>query len=312
MNLFKKMNITLMLTCCFSVTVIFLILKNDFRIIRHFVLKNLDTMDHYENHNADIRRMGLMIQQSLTPLHKLARYHSDVTESKFNAVLASFPHINQPNLLGQTPLHFAAIARNITLVKLLIAAGADPKIQEGSFAGGNTALQLMFAKADFKAHAFGKEIEEKLELEIMKLIIATGMPLEIKNDKGHTLLSLAARKGKRLAIQYLLSQGAHVNCKSIHNNTPLMVTIINHTQRSPRFDCVQDLIAANADLNNQNNFGESALHFAAQVGAHDIIDLLLKAGADQSIKNEAGQTYQDVLDLNNRKLQILTTTEIGR
>ena len=43
-------------------------------------------------------------------------------------------------------------------------------------------------------------------------------------------------------------------------------------------------------VNSQNDAGYTALHHAAKHGSKELIDILVKAGADQMIENNAGET----------------------
>lgn len=46
------------------------------------------------------------------------------------------------------------------------------------------------------------------------------------------------------------------------------------------------LLKAGANKNFQNSAGNSALHFAASCGHHDVVKLLLSQGADPNIVDE--------------------------
>ncbi|KAF7989516.1 hypothetical protein HCN44_008190 [Aphidius gifuensis] len=50
------------------------------------------------------------------------------------------------------------------------------------------------------------------------------------------------------------------------------------------------LLKAGADKNFKNTAGNSALHFAASCGHHDVVKLLLSQGADPNIVDEEGNT----------------------
>ena len=43
-------------------------------------------------------------------------------------------------------------------------------------------------------------------------------------------------------------------------------------------------------MNSQNDAGYTALHHAARQGSKDLIEILLKAGADRMIENNVGET----------------------
>ena len=58
---------------------------------------------------------------------------------------------------------------------------------------------------------------------------------------------------------------------------------------------IKMLVNAGADVNARDSMGESALIWAAQFGHTDIMEILLKAGADPSIKDNAGRTVFETL-----------------
>ncbi len=63
--------------------------------------------------------------------------------------------------------------------------------------------------------------------------------------------------------------------------------------RESRFDGV--LLSSGRDqdpdaVNSQNDAGYTSLHHAAKHGSKELIDILVKAGADQMIENNAGET----------------------
>jgi ankyrin repeat protein len=63
-----------------------------------------------------------------------------------------------------------------------------------------------------------------------------------------------------------------------------------------RLTSVQSLIdCAKLDINSANSYGDTALHRAACWGRTDVIKFLLDNGANDSLKNNAGQLYGEVL-----------------
>jgi len=59
-------------------------------------------------------------------------------------------------------------------------------------------------------------------------------------------------------------------------------------------DVVSFLIDSRASLDIQNTRGETTLHFAAYHGQSAIVDLLLKNGADATLKTVDGRTAADL------------------
>ena len=59
-------------------------------------------------------------------------------------------------------------------------------------------------------------------------------------------------------------------------------------------EVVKRLIQAGGDINIQDEYGNTALHFASREGHVEVITTLLAAGADKTIKDMDGQTPHDV------------------
>ena len=59
-------------------------------------------------------------------------------------------------------------------------------------------------------------------------------------------------------------------------------------------DAVKMFVAAGADVNVQNDLGNTALHYAAQTGANRIVEFLVSKGAKVDIYNYTGQTPIDL------------------
>ncbi|KQZ66202.1 MULTISPECIES: ankyrin repeat domain-containing protein [unclassified Lysobacter] len=79
--------------------------------------------------------------------------------------------------------------------------------------------------------------------------------------------------------------GQGVNCTNLVQDSPLIVACNYQI-----IDAVQHLIALGADLNWQGEFGFSPLHCAVYRGNSDLVRVLLRAGADWTITDHAGET----------------------
>ncbi|MDB6064977.1 MAG: serine/threonine-protein phosphatase 6 regulatory ankyrin repeat subunit B-like isoform, partial [Pedosphaera sp.] len=95
--------------------------------------------------------------------------------------------------------------------------------------------------------------------ECIALLVSAGADLSLKDESGKTLL------------HYLAAMG---------NQTPLFfVRGITNT-----------LAANKADLMVRDNEGNTPLHVAAKTGTYDVLDWLVKRGADLDATNNAGET----------------------
>ena len=85
----------------------------------------------------------------------------------------------------------------------------------------------------------------------------------------------AARTGNIDRVRELIAAGANVNQQDIDGWTPLHLAAYNGHQA-----VVQALIAAGADVNQQDNDGRTPLHRAACYGHQEVVQALIAAGAN--------------------------------
>jgi RNA polymerase sigma factor (sigma-70 family) len=106
---------------------------------------------------------------------------------------------------------------------------------------------------------------------------------------GYRALHYACAVGNLPMVQALIDAGADINALTKHNfATPLHVAVMQH-----RHDVIDRLIKAGANLGAANENGQTALHFAGYRGDVDALRLLLDAGAADSIKDAGGRIAAD-------------------
>jgi uncharacterized protein YcgI (DUF1989 family) len=104
-----------------------------------------------------------------------------------------------------TPLHVAIAKRNIDVMKLLLAHGADV-----TPLGNQRRTPL-------------HEASRRGSLEMMKLLLGRDVVLDAQDDEGMTPLYLASCEGELEVVRTLLRHGASVDCGSIEGWTPLQI-----------------------------------------------------------------------------------------
>ncbi|TGM96696.1 ankyrin repeat domain-containing protein [Leptospira dzoumogneensis] len=93
--------------------------------------------------------------------------------------------------------------------------------------------------------------------------------INLKNEKGHSLLMLAAYYGQEGTVRYLLSQGADPNSTDLSGNSILMgVSFKGYS------NILKLLLEAGADPDYQNPKGQTALQFAEMFGRREICRIL--------------------------------------
>ncbi len=138
------------------------------------------------------------------------------------------------------------------------------------------------------------------------------------------LLRSAVWAGKYEEVEALISRGIDVNapCKldseilqrivgaqispydtwvdvGLTNTT----TALHYAAERGHKEIVELLIAKGADINAKNATGDTSLHFAVEAGEREIAELLIDNGAEVNAKNVQGQTPLDII-LNQSQYQI--------
>ena len=133
----------------------------------------------------------------------------------------------------------------------------------------------------------------------MKLLIDNGADVTaVDNTKtdGTSLLHMATQGGHVLIVNYLLSLRAlDVNCRNIHEETPLMIAL-----REDRQELLEDLLLHGADPNSRDMAGCTALHIAVGRTCVKSVEILIQNSADVNIKDSSCRTALHVASrLNN-------------
>ena len=110
-------------------------------------------------------------------------------------------------------------------------------------------------------------------------------------------LLLAAEKGDLSEVKRLIESGANVNTKTFKIRPPGVKgrstygrTALLIASREKHKDIVEYLIKNGADVNAKSDRGDTALMFASLVGEKEIVELLINNGADVNAKSNKGFT----------------------
>jgi ankyrin len=126
-----------------------------------------------------------------------------------NALVQNTPRARMregsPRIVFATPLMRAAFAGDLTLCKLLLSYGADPKIISTD---SETMLEAAAGLAFIQGYHRSKPPAERLE--VVKLFVDLGVDVNQADDYGITALMAAANLGDTNIIQYLVDHGANL------------------------------------------------------------------------------------------------------
>jgi ankyrin repeat protein len=109
---------------------------------------------------------------------------------------------------GATPLLRAALCGDLNVVRLLLTHGADPLIETTDHTS-----PLMVASGVGWADGMTHEYSEDETLELVKLLVEKGAPVNDANDHGITPLHGAAYKGANKVVQFLVDRGGDLAAK---------------------------------------------------------------------------------------------------
>lgn len=105
------------------------------------------------------------------------------------------------------------------------------------------------------------------------------MDVYARNMQGQTALHLAAQSLDSMSIQDLVRRGAEVDTLDAEGNTPLLA--LDYSLHFPEMlNVVRLLLEAGANLDATSSNGDTALHMSAANHRVEIMEQLLKSGAD--------------------------------
>ena len=122
---------------------------------------------------------------------------------------------------GATPLMRAARGGDGVVMRLLLAAGADPRLTQKS--GNNPIMLAAGASAGRAANDEEARVTEAKALDAIKVAVDAGIDINAVNATGDTAMHLAAstNQGSPSIIRFLAEKGANLSVKNKAGRTPL-------------------------------------------------------------------------------------------
>jgi ankyrin repeat protein len=205
------------------------------------------------------------------------------------ALIAKKADVNATNAFGVSPLTEAARLSNARLVKMLLDAGA--KVDSAN-PDGETALMTAISGGD---------------ISVVQLLVNAGAnvnTVEKFHNQTPLMYAAAASRNASKMVKLLLSKGADVKPRALYTDWPSQVTSEPRTQyrsvgglnallyatRNGCYPCVEDLIAAGADVNVPTPEGITPLMIALDNEHNDVAKLLMDKGANLNVWDWWGRT----------------------
>lgn len=176
------------------------------------------------------------------------------------------------------------------IIKLLLEWGADVRAVDE---GGDTPLHIAALNGYTPA---------------ILLLLEHGSDISAQNDWGETALHMAIQVQERSVIKLLVERGADVTIQNGNRSTALhYACMIGHKCDT---DIAILLLENGADINALDHDGKTALHHAVDTGDANGLEplvrvlLLVKSGANVSIRDNAGLTAADIASVfGDREIQ---------
>ena len=201
----------------------------------------------------------------------------------------------------QTILHIACKNGNLSVVKKVLEAGADPNVTDKF---GCTPLFYACKNSHVECvREFMVQTPNVCDfIKLMKVANKIGAtPLSVRGYNDQTILHVACKKGDLSIVKKVLEAGAYPNVTDRFGCTPLYYACKNfHIECIREFmvqipNVVCDLMkVANkigaTPLSIRGDNGQTILHVACKKGDLSIVKKVLKAGADPNVTDRFGCT----------------------
>jgi hypothetical protein len=172
----------------------------------------------------DTKKTSVDPQEGLALVKRMLALKADPNAMTRHPIAGPIGHVHLDfERVGSTPVHIAATAGNVDLMKLLLESGGDPNLIRSD---GHSPLSLA-SKAD--------------DLPLLELLVANGGDVKRTYDpadpitdiyydsavqvapprRNQTLLHIAAAAGSHAVVPFLVASGVSLTAKNSRGETPL-------------------------------------------------------------------------------------------
>lgn len=231
-----------------------------------------------------------------TPLH-IAALEGDENMLKFLYLCKASPNILDK--MDRSPLHIAAEQGHTNVVEILTEKFKSCVLARTK--DGNTLLHiasqcghpgtaLTLLRKGVLLHMPNKSgavclhaAAKKGHTAVVKALLQKGAHADATNKDGQTALHIAVENCKPQVVQMLLGFGAHVQLRGGKaQETPLHIA----ARVKDGVRVAEMLLKSGADVNAEQENGETAVHVAARHGALEMMQALIQEGGDVTWKSK--------------------------
>jgi hypothetical protein len=219
--------------------------------VRHFqsieALRSMLAWGHFPRHFME----SALVEESVPVLDLLLTWDPSAADIVVDEAGFSTPPL----------LHMAGVGSAAGVARLL-AAGADPGAENSN---GNTAVHNACLCCS---------------MDVLRLLLDAGAPVDVVGEDDATPLTLAVGSGWLPAVTALLAAGADPTFPGPGHRSCLHMYGDNDCETPDHVACVDAVSAAGADVNAIDGRGARPLHCAVRNSSVKVVEALVRAGAD--------------------------------
>jgi uncharacterized protein len=242
-------------------------------------------------------------------------------------LLAAGASLEARDGLGTMPLAHAARAGQRALVELFLARGAEINARDIS---GSTALYLaaeserpatvsLLLARDAKPNLPGRYGLTPLAVaafkgndRIAEQLLSRHADPNIPDEAGRVAMTHAAARGFADIVRRLFDAGVDVNQHYRNNLTALMWAASYEDDVGIRAaeNVIDLLLKAGAEVDARDDRGRTALMMAVELDHAEVVDMLIRSGADRNLRDKAGKSAFD-FSTSDEVRRVLASVPVG-
>ncbi|WP_157153243.1 ankyrin repeat domain-containing protein [Brachyspira murdochii] len=269
-----------------------------------------------DNYGASLLNAAYSLE-GLTPNREMFKV---LVENGFDLESRIKAEEHYPADYDYTPLMIAAAINDYDMVKFLVEKGAD--VNAKTHSEYSSVVTPLLLSLDYE-HIESRYDENS---SVAEFLINNGADINVKNNHGETPLMYASKLHNIKVVELLIQKGADINAFDNYGNTALIYGVNNletvkllvengadvnfykggstalisacEYSHERNIDVIKYLVSKKANINAQDNKGDTALNKTLDTsdeGSIDILDFeiahfLIEQGADVNIKNKREYT----------------------